>query len=790
MKKKLLFAFVGAIALSGAVGITSCSSDKDVAEVVNPSYDPESNSVVVDVALNISTSNSPSASTRMSSAATQATTDDNFRGISDARLMAITQTDNGKHLAAPTTVSKRFDLSQLVTTTQISATNSRRVLEMSLPLKTNTLVFYGRATKPTSGESTELSANDSYGSFVSNSLNNTTTNLDEVKFTVAQRLQSEKLEEYRKVEKLLSGILSCIMNTNLSGVTSDVSATDKAGDNAYVFDLSADAIKNIKWSDYANTTGKSPYTPTADQYALEDQLRQIYIQTTTIRGENGELRAASGEALLQTITDLWSAVNKVRCAQPFCIEEAVAKKLASEIAAEIKQYFSPQSEPGNGLAVTGVSFGDNLGTIISNFLNDKYWPINEALTANAAYKRADFGLAGLATDLASFPVSYGIPRGASHVKFGIDTDNDGTIDHPIFFYPENFNSSGMGGASFTVNDYLYSPELSYFGNSSLRVSDTPHATTEYPNGANDNAPTANAVGGWNNPNSWSDDWNQNFVTSASRSVAMKNDINYGTALLKTTVKLGATTLRDNRHAVQKSYNSSITDEKSGDEYITEPDNSITVNDNSFELIGVIVGGQTRNVGWNFLPKKVGTTPAYEYGYVTDNAIPDNAKGVTTSGSGPNYTLLFDNYKEVTSGDEQAGQEAVYVALEFRNNSGTDFYGNYNLIREGGTFYLIGVLDPNATSNLTGINWDSSEMDKYLAYHALPPYDNDGSTKKISRVFIQDFMTTANFVIGPKSLKYAYLTVPDLRSSSLSLGLSVDIKWETGLNFSDIVLGGN
>jgi hypothetical protein len=82
-----------------------------------------------------------------------------------------------------------------------------------------------------------------------------------------------------------------------------------------------------------------------------------------------------------------------------------------------------------------------------------------------------------------------------------------------------------------------------------------------------------------------------------------------------------------------------------------------------------------------------------------------------------------------------------------------------------------------------------DMTKYLTYHALPPYNSDGTTKKISRVFIQDFMTTANFVIGPNSLKYAYLTVPDLRSSSLSLGLSVDIKWETGLNFSNIVLGG-
>jgi len=51
------------------------------------------------------------------------------------------------------------------------------------------------------------------------------------------------------------------------------------------------------------------------------------------------------------------------------------------------------------------------------------------------------------------------------------------------------------------------------------------------------------------------------------------------------------------------------------------------------------------------------------------------------------------------------------------------------------------------------------------------------------------MTTANFKIGEHSLKYAYLTVPDLRSSSVTLGLSVDLKWETGLVFDNIIVGG-
>ncbi len=54
---------------------------------------------------------------------------------------------------------------------------------------------------------------------------------------------------------------------------------------------------------------------------------------------------------------------------------------------------------------------------------------------------------------------------------------------------------------------------------------------------------------------------------------------------------------------------------------------------------------------------------------------------------------------------------------------------------------------------------------------------------------EDFMTTANFWFDENSLKQALLTVPDLRHSSLTLGLSVDMSWSTGINFNDITLGG-
>ena len=154
--------------------------------------------------------------------------------------------------------------------------------------------------------------------------------------------------------------------------------------------------------------------------------------------------------------------------------------------------------------------------------------------------------------------------------------------------------------------------------------------------------------------------------------------------------------------------------------------------------------------------------------------------------GPVYArLLLDNFHAAS---ETAGiytpaseQDKVYVAIEFLNNSGTDFYGNGNLIRNGGFFYLIGCLDPSGT-NGGSITWPTD--------HPVPPYNADGSSQEVKRVFIQDFLTTATFTLGENSLHYAYLTVPDLRSSSMSLGLSVDLNWETGLNFDDVILGGN
>jgi hypothetical protein len=144
-------------------------------------------------------------------------------------------------------------------------------------------------------------------------------------------------------------------------------------------------------------------------------------------------------------------------------------------------------------------------------------------------------------------------------------------------------------------------------------------------------------------------------------------------------------------------------------------------------------------------------------------------------------VVFDN-NNADAYKNNLPQDKVNVALEFLNNSGVDFYGNHNLIRNGGHFYLIGTLDPNSTS-ATAIEWPTTGA-------VVPPYKSDGTSAEVTRIFVQDYKTKVTFKFGANSLKYAYITVPDLRSSSLTLGLSVDIVWQQGLVYPEVILGGN
>lgn len=736
MKKYFNFAFLSAIALAGTFSITACSSSDDLAET-NPNYNADTKEVTTQFVFNVSNGNT--ATTRMSSDATQASSSlsaSKFRGIDHSYIMCFKNAGgDGKYLTSAATADKSFDMSRVVAAGTLSNDQSRRVLEMSLPININTMLFYGRAIK----DHDDQADHNTYGHLDEYSI---TDNLSNVNFKLGKRLSDTDKTKFQQTQKLLAGVLSCIMETNRG--TEAVAATDEPSDGVkpYGFALPADYKANMGWSAY--NASVSP----ADGGALrplELKLKNVYKEMVTV--QDAELRNASGFALKETIKNLWSVINSVRCAEPTSQEEALAKYMAHQIDQELRKYFTPTTVPADGGSVTGVSF-KSASALIAAFETDPYWPTataGERLAASAFSSISSYS----ATDLGKFPEQFDLPQGSTHTKFD-DTKK-------IFYYVENYNSSAVGSGEFTVDDYYYPAELLYFGNSAIRVSDKEHVVSDYPV----------SVSLWDTEatTSWSSDWSVGHVQTSTRSAAMKNDINYGTALLNTTIGYNVDVLKDNNKAIQQR-----------DYGVTEEDKSIPVTGTAFKLVGVIIGDQWPNVGWDFLPK----TSVGRKGYIYDKDITSNGAIPATGTSDPNYTLVFDNYQDMRSTDASNKQPKVYVALELQNNSGMDFYGKDNLITQGSNFYLVGELDP-----------DGKTGPALPTYHALPPYDSTLSltTNTVPRVFIQDHMTTANFKIGQNSLKYAYLTVPDLRSSSVTLGLSVNLQWSTGLTFDNIIVGG-
>lgn len=262
-------------------------------------------------------------------------------------------------------------------------------------------------------------------------------------------------------------------------------------------------------------------------------------------------------------------------------------------------------------------------------------------------------------------------------------------------------------------------------------------TVNTPVKANDNASTGLADDMWPKSGAWTGGtatWGKGWtgeVKNSTRTIALEKPIQYGVANLMTTVKLAKANLNDN----------------ASQEGGQVADQNIAV-DGKLKLTGVLVGGQPQYVGWEF--KAPASITSFDY-TVYDNKIDASVLALTTAQSAPNYTLVLDN------NNNKAEQEnVVYVVLEFVNNTGVDFYGKDGMVPKGGKFYLVGKLDKAATTGVT-------------------------NTKNVDHIFIQDHTTVANFTI--KDLKNAYNNIPDLRSTSVSVGLAVNLTWEKGIEFN-------
>lgn len=153
MKKNFRFAFVGAIALLGAVGISSCSSSSD--EVIdNPDYNPETN--IVKTEFTISLPNNVVSKTRMSSTDVQNAGYTDFRGMTSIFLLpfSTTVTTTNYNTEAATVHGSAVKLGDIVkssptsTEEELNSTANNSVVYEDIPVQTSTssFIFYAKAS--------------------------------------------------------------------------------------------------------------------------------------------------------------------------------------------------------------------------------------------------------------------------------------------------------------------------------------------------------------------------------------------------------------------------------------------------------------------------------------------------------------------------------------------------------------------------------------------------------------------------------------------------------------------
>ena len=312
----------------------------------------------------------------------------------------------------------------------------------------------------------------------------------------------------------------------------------------------------------------------------------------------------------------------------------------------------------------------------------------------------------------SFPRDLKLPDGVAKIHWN-------NTNSSFEYYPAG-SEAFSGNNIINYNKICYPAELSYFVKTSTMVSDKEMShVNDFPDHTN-----------------WTTDLNQAWptggafenvkVSSSTRTVALRDPVQYSVAVLKSTIKCDAATLKDNGLS------------KGG----LEADQDVPVKGTGFPVTGILIGGQPESVDWKYEPTSTETFA---------NTIYDpNMNGTITAGtstSTPNYTLVFDN--------KSTDKKEVYVTIELENNSGMDFYGQDGIILKGAKFYLVGKLNPAATSGTA-------------------------NPLNVDRVFVQDYITTANFNIT--DLRSAYNCIPDLRTSGINVGLAVDLSWKEGITF--------
>lgn len=778
VKTNFKWVLAGAVALAALASCSKAANEKEV----NPSFNSETNEVTTQFVLSVAPGTTPK--TKLTDEVVQVNKP--FRGMSAAHILTfeldndnkkgseffIFKADDDKAVA-----TRDYDLDNMATASDISEDNSARILELALPLQTNAMAVYALATKPAQGSMTNTVYRNTYGA-IQTAGTGFNHDLTDIEFSLVNRLTDEAA--FTRFGNLLARVLTSIVRTECKDGTSDRryaywwpqdadsrTWATREGDVQSGATLPVDDTDRLahEAAGYTYVVGNASWMDMCDEYALnhdgdlsnnviqspleevlgEDLYQIVTIQADPLDPAKVELRAGSSASILKTMRDLNETLNRVINAIATSQKEQIAIEVAKEIRFIMSRYFATPDEwvsvnwktIAQLVTAAQTYFPDYATAIAGSAFNADYLPSNTTLTGG-------------------FPLNLGLPMSSALLTV-VDDPSTGIE----FQYLDAVPAYGMGGASVPIVNYRFPPEILYWANSGIRVNDASKAKADYPN----------TVATWANPDEakWAGWTNNGSVLSTTRSVAMMKQVNYGVALMQTNVSysnLDGVVAYDNNSSIHEG----------------EADNAITIDATSFKVTGVFIGGVTDRVGWDLTRINASDNKPDKIIY---DRVSEGGFGIPLSGSASMYTTTWDNYIPQTDAmgnviglGRQEDQTDVYIALELVNNTGKDLWGELNLIRDGGTFYLVGKLDLAAAIAASSTTFPEEKFCHY------PPYNPEtGETIAVKRVFMQDYMTIANLKFTRNSLKHAYVTVPDLRSSQISLGLSVDLKWNEGLSFN-------
>lgn len=401
----------------------------------------------------------------------------------------------------------------------------------------------------------------------------------------------------------------------------------------------------------------------------------------------------------------------------------------SELKKLYTKYTSAKAGSANNILLTLQSLYNNLGGIVTGADTDA-----QTVAKNIRKKIGESFDKNIGTD-GYVKLAYKATGGVNKYPNNINLP-DGAVE--LLFDPASNSftyatTSGLTGPTTIDAAKICFPASIYYFQSSdiaatakeLEKNEWPQTTTNW---------TAATAPWLKNASELADGWTAS-VQPTTRSIAMCQNINYGVSNLVTTVKCGAASLPDHK-----------------DLDVTDPSefaDKVVVPTEGFQVSGLLIGGQPTKVGFNFQPE---ATNEFDF-TIYDNALPTGIAAKNGEESKANYTIVLPNDK----GRTVTEQNTVNVAIELTNNTDKPFRGLDGIVPAGGKFYLVGQLKPTEDNKPTGM------------------------TITNPAVFMRDYQTTLKLTI--QSLKNAYNTIPDLRSTKLQFGLSVNLEWQEGLQFN-------